>query len=457
MLRRQVSVLLGFLVLAGGLGYGLVQLFNLRMTQGDVFPKYSTLRADPLGTKVLLDSINDVPGLNAWRNYRPLIQLKPTGPITLVYLGINYEVQWEEKELPYFEKLIEGGSRAVFAFVPERARTPEEVRAKAELKEEVEKKKQEAIKKKRLPDKKKEEPGQKEEPGKKEEVESREERRLHQIERMFGKIGTPFEVVAQKWGFKFEVPRREKNARAPDFSVEAEPAAEGLEESLPWHSELFFAEVKPPWQTLYSMHGKAVLIERTWGAGSIILASDSYFLSNEGLHGSDRAPKLLAHLLGSPRTIVFDEEHLGVSDQAGISTLAKKYRLHGLVAGLLLVAALFIWQNIVRFVPPQAQVIETDALVTGRGSSEGFLVLLRRSIPAGQLLGTCMAEWRRMFGQDARAIERLNAATPPLPPRKAPEIVAAYSAMARAISTKQTSALAQPPTPALQTTLPHTP
>ncbi len=78
MLRRQVSVLLGFLVLAGGLGYGVVQLFNLRMAQGDAFPEYSTLRADPLGTKVLLDSLNDVPGLSAWRNYRPLIQLKPT-------------------------------------------------------------------------------------------------------------------------------------------------------------------------------------------------------------------------------------------------------------------------------------------------------------------------------------------------------------------------------------------
>ncbi len=254
---------------------------------------------------------------------------------------------------------------------------------------------------------------------------------------MFGKTGTPFETVAANWGFNFEVPQRDQEARVPDFSVTAEPAAEGLEPSLPWHSELFFAEVKPPWKTLYSMHRKAVLIERPWGSGSIVLASDSYFLSNEGLHGSDRAPKLLAHLLGSPRTIVFDEEHLGVTDQAGISTLAKKYRLHGLVAGLLLIAALFIWQNIVRFVPPQAQAIETDALVTGRGSSEGFLVLLRRSIPAGQLLATCVAEWRRMFGQDARALERLNAAAPPQPPRKPAEIVEAYGAMARAVSSQQ--------------------
>ena len=96
-----------------------------------------------------------------------------------------------------------------------------------------------------------------------------------------------------------------------------------------------------------------------------------------------------------------------------------------------------------RFVPPQAQAIETDALVTGRGSSEGFLVLLRRSIPAGQLLATCMAEWRRMFGHDPRALERLNAATPPQPPRKAPEIVEAYSAMAKAVSSKQLAVSSQ--------------
>jgi hypothetical protein len=434
MLRRQVSVLLGFLLLAAGLGYGLVHLFNLRMSKGDVFPAYSTLRADPVGTKVLLDSLNEIPGLNAWRNYRPLIRLKPAGPVTLVYAGINYESIWDEKELSHFEELMSSGSRAVFAFAPERAIDPTDVWAKERRKDALEKKEKEKEAKKKPA-------------GKKDSAEDREERKRRQIESMFQKKGTPFATVADKWGFKFEVPTRAKGKPALDFTVKAEPAAEGLERSLPWHSELYFTGVKPPWSTLYSMHGNPVLIERPWGSGSIVLASDSYFLSNEGLFGKDRAPKLLAHLLGSPRTIVFDEEHLGVTEDAGISTLARKYRLHGLVAGLLLVAALFIWQNIVRFVPPQAQAIETDALVTGRASSEGFLVLLRRSIAAPDLLPTCLAEWRRTLGHDTRAVERLNAVAPPQPPRKPAEIVAAYAAIAQAVISNQKSVISKPLAP----------
>ncbi|HEV7401384.1 MAG TPA: hypothetical protein VGO11_00595 [Chthoniobacteraceae bacterium] len=462
MLRRQVSVLLAFLLLAGGLGFGIVQLFDLRMAGGDVFPPYSSLRADPLGTKVLLDSLNDVPRLNAWRNYRPLVRLKPDAPITLVYAGIALESRWEEKELSHFEELVSSGSRAVFAFSPEKARTPEAERRREEAKQEKEKAKQELRKKledqankKVQPEKK--EPEKKVEPEKKQpaakapekkaEPEKKEERPRTRLELMLEDKGVAFETVAAKWGFRFKVPIREKDAKAPNFTVEAEPGASELEQLLPWHSELWFDEVKPPWKPLYSMGDKPVVIERPWGKGSIILASDSYFLSNEGLYGKDRAPKFLAHLLGAPRTIVFDEEHLGVSEDAGISTLAKKYRLHGLVAGLLLIAALFIWQNIVRFVPPRAEVIETDALVTGRGSSEGFLVLLRRSVPAGQLLATCTAEWRRAFTHDTRALERFNAAEPPLPPRKGPEIVAAYAAMAKAVISNQKPVVSQPTGP----------
>lgn len=418
MLRRQVTVLLGFLLLAGALGYGLVHLFNLRMEKGDVFPEYSTLRADPLGTKVLMDSLTALPGVTAWRNYQPLPRLKPSGPITLVYAGLNFRARWEEKELRHFESLVASGSRAVFAFAPERARDPAWDRDMELQREEFEKKKVEEDKKR----------------GKK----------RRELERLMEQRGVPFARVADKWGFEFEVTKRGKNEPVPDFSALGARHAYGLEFSLPWHSELHFTEVKAPWRTLYRLAGKPVLIERPWGHGSIVLASDSYFLSNEALHGKDRAPRLLSWLLGSATTIVFDEEHLGVSEQTGISTLAQKYRLHGLVGGLLLVAALFIWQNIVRFVPAQPQEAEIDALVTGRGSSEGFLVLLRRSVPPGELLDTCLAEWRRTFAHDTRALERLNATRPAQPPRKLPEIVAAYDAMAKAVNTKETSVIGEP-------------
>lgn len=430
MLRRQVSVLLGFLLLAGGLGYGIVELFKLRMTHGDVFPPYSTLRGDPLGTKVLLDSLNAIPGLNALRNYRPLVRLKPTGPITLVYAGIRYESYWEDKELSHFDELVSSGSRAVFAFAPERARTPAEERSRRERKEEAKKAEEEEKKKK-------------EQPGKKETPEEK-KRRLRAV--LLEKKGTAFEEVAAKWGFKFQIPHRVREEHPPELDVTAEKAGAALERSLPWNSELYFEDLKPEWKTLYSMNGRPVVIERTWGAGSIVLAADSYFLSNEGLFGKRRPPKLLAHLIGSPRTIVFDEEHLGVTEQSGISTLARKYQLHGLIGGLALIAALFLWQNMVRFVPPQPQALEAASLVAGRGSSEGFLALLRRSVPASDLLSTCLAEWRRAFANDARILERVNAVAPAQPPRKSAEIVAVYSALAQAVISNQ-KAVISPPTP----------
>ena len=41
---------------------GLILLFRLRLGQGDVFPAYSSLRADPLGTLALHDSLAQLPG-----------------------------------------------------------------------------------------------------------------------------------------------------------------------------------------------------------------------------------------------------------------------------------------------------------------------------------------------------------------------------------------------------------
>jgi hypothetical protein len=37
------------------------------------------------------------------------------------------------------------------------------------------------------------------------------------------------------------------------------------------------------WRVLYERGGYPVLIERVFGSGSIVLCSDSYFLSNEAL------------------------------------------------------------------------------------------------------------------------------------------------------------------------------
>ena len=51
-MRKPVSILL-ICLLAAAFGGGVLYLFNLQFTSGDVYPVYSTLRSDPAGAKVL--------------------------------------------------------------------------------------------------------------------------------------------------------------------------------------------------------------------------------------------------------------------------------------------------------------------------------------------------------------------------------------------------------------------
>jgi len=136
-----------------------------------------------------------------------------------------------------------------------------------------------------------------------------------------------------------------------------------------------------------------VLIERRFGKGSVVMASDSYFFSNEAME-KDRHADLLAWLIGNNHTIVFDEAHLGVLETSGVAALMRKYRLHGLAAGLLLLAGLFIWKNASSLVPPHAE-RERQNYVAGKDSAAGFVNLLRRSIAPRELLPVCFAEWKK--------------------------------------------------------------
>jgi hypothetical protein len=64
---------------------------------------------------------------------------------------------------------------------------------------------------------------------------------------------------------------------------------------------------------------------------------------------------------------------------------------------LLVLAGLFVWKNAVPFLPPygtDAEPPPPDA-VQGRDSAAGFTNLLRRNIPARDILGACLLEWKK--------------------------------------------------------------
>jgi len=159
---------------------------------------------------------------------------------------------------------------------------------------------------------------------------------------------------------------------------------------------LYFDGTETPWKTWYKSGGKPVVIGRSFGRGTVVFVADSYLLSNEAL-SKERAPRFLSLLAGNAKRIIFDETHLGVTESPGIATLVRKYRLHGMVAALLVVALLFVWSNAVPFVPPAESSGGRREGIEGRDASAGFVSLLKRNIPPGELVPACVAEWRRSF------------------------------------------------------------
>jgi len=98
-------------------------------------------------------------------------------------------------------------------------------------------------------------------------------------------------------------------------------------------------------------------------------------------------------LAGAEREVVFNEGHLGVSVSPGIMTLVRQYRLHWCLAALGVVAALFVWRNAVSLAPRREAPAREES--RGQDSTAGLVNLLRRSIPAGQVLAVGFEEWQR--------------------------------------------------------------
>jgi hypothetical protein len=181
-----------------------------------------------------------------------------------------------------------------------------------------------------------------------------------------------------------------------------QPGEEGVStRAIPRKTALYF-EPGPEWMPL---DPAGTVIERAFGAGSIVLAADTFLLSNQGLIEA-RDARRITRLIGPMHRIFFDENHFGVAETGSVTTLMRKYHLEGAVAVLAIVAALFLWRSASSFLPP-LRAPERGQAVSGRDALEGLASLLRRGIPEKDLLNACYAEWAKSAGRDPRA-ERLK-------------------------------------------------
>ncbi|MBI4325643.1 MAG: DUF4350 domain-containing protein, partial [Chloroflexi bacterium] len=124
MLKRGHIFLLLLCSLVVCLVLGLAHLFQPRYQSGDVYPQYSSLRADPLGVKAFCDSLAKLPGFNVERNFQPLQRLAEARQTTLFYLGADSgELRHADLDLVKdWEAFVVGGGRLVISFFPENAK-----------------------------------------------------------------------------------------------------------------------------------------------------------------------------------------------------------------------------------------------------------------------------------------------------------------------------------------------
>ena len=352
-MKRYFPIIL-LLALGAALTFGIVQLFELRFEVGDVYPEYSSLRSDALGTMAFYESLDRLSGLSVRRDFSTSNRLPNGNETAYFHLATSIDAwrRLSQGTVGEIEQFVNGGGRFVITMFPESSNF--------------------------LPP-------------------------LDQKKAETGSVDEKVKVTSlgDRWGVDFQIIdlRQADGAVYAPARVQNESALP-LPETLDWHSGIVFANLDHAWKRIYTRGTNAVMIERAFGRGAVVIATDSYFLSNEAMR-KDRHADLLAWLIGSSRNVIFDEAHLGVAEAPGVATLIRKYRLQWFIAGLILLAGLFVWKNTVSLVPPHAENNAQD-YVPGKDSASGFDNLLRRSIPTRDLLAVCFSEWKKSAAQTGK-------------------------------------------------------
>lgn len=429
-MKRGWFGLLAVAALGLALLAGVGSLFGLRVARGDVFPEYSSLRADPLGARALHDAAGLLPGGSAERWLRPLRRLEVNpGDVVIVAgttrrrPGLLDTDDWRE-----LDRLARSGARVVVAWRAEAAASGDAALGRTVRAEPWADSSTPLI-----------------EP---EEDEATERNTADQENNRVKKKAETDEALAppppqfareheRRWGFRLM--RRELLNRL-DEAADAE-RGEDAPANWPghlasWRSDLFFLPREGDgWRVLYRRAIEPVMLERTRGAGSVVLLADSFILSNEAVQ-RERATPVLAALLGAPGRVVFVESHLGVEIETGVAILARRYGLGGAALVAAALAVLWIWRRASPLVPILP---DEDEVRLSLAPTAGLEALLRRAVAPNKLFAACLEAWRSgaSAGDQRRLADESATAAATTPGGVEP--VAAYNAATRALSRKKLS------------------
>ncbi len=382
---------------------GAIRLFMLTFERGDVYPAYSSLRSDPLGVRVLYESLNDLPRVEVDRNYRSMSRAPMTLRTTLFYMGSSPRSHpvFNDDFNKFLDRFSTLGGRLVLAFAPgsifrgapgadaiDSGKSPGKTSPEDEQRD---------------PDRRDEkEDGQAPSRGSPDDPMETESEGPAGEEPIQG-AETESGSVRPSTRLKVDIDFSEADDSDEIAVRRNSPGSESLPREIAWRSTMYFKSPGEAWQTIYSRDEHPVIIERQWGLGSIVLSADAYLFSNEAMR-KNRHPELLAWFTGPSTRVIFEESHFGIAKSRGIATLARKYRLHGLFFALVVLALLFVWKNAVSLVPSSGASPESGKSPpsSARDGAEGLVNLMRGNIPGKELLDVCFTAWEKSAAKDKR-------------------------------------------------------
>lgn len=404
---------------------GVFRIFTLRFTRGDIYPPHSSFRSDPQGCRALHDALVHTGKVGVQRNVRPLHRLDTTERATVLAAGME---PWaldslSARNFETLDALVKHGGRLVVCYRSEKTGAADgkdnDSGENPETRKTLEKSDAGVKGKTSEPTS-----GHKNNGNNKKNAESQSP----------DLIPDTRVNAARKWGFKVQMNERNERSAQPASVISGRP---GLQ-AQSWRSSLIFTDAAPPWKPVYVLDGKVVLMERNLGKGSLVLASDSYFLSNGALKNEPN-PTLLAYVLGRGNPVIFEEFHFGIRSEPGVAGLVKRFGLQNVAWALVLFCLLYVWKNAGYFVPPREE--EGAGTVSGRDQASGLASLYKRHIPAGNLLGVCVREWEKTTPSGGGVDETVKQQIRNLAGEKdtsPPDPVAGYRAIKKILSERKT-------------------
>ena len=374
-------------------------LMVLRFERGDVYPAYSSLRSDPLGTRAFYDSLESLKGIHVTRNLRPVTSLDQGKDSTLLFVGAdlrgaNTVPQEEARALDHF---MTTGGRVVVTLMPVVARSGDQ-------RNESEKRNPETDSQSRNRQQTKNKDSKSDGDGtdKANDISDADELLQEEYAGDDSYEKPVYTTLKAQWGIVIGTDPEADDDSSTDNTGYAASRNVKLPRVQSWHSSVYISELSDAWDIIYTNGGEAVMAERGVGEGSLVVSTDSYFMSNEALK-SDRYPELLLFLIGGNRFVIVDETHHGIQRVPGMIGYLRQYQLHWVLVALLTVAALFVWRNAIPLVPPeQRHADDASKAVQTRNATQGMTQLLRRNINPQKLLSVCFEQWEKAFEKNFR-------------------------------------------------------